>query len=245
MATLDAFRTASCDPLKLDFANDYVPDVRLNAGDVNGRTITVEIWDDGMPVDTDGLAATLAYNTNPGRDLGDRIAMTAVPNTETATYSVPVPRKALTRTGKILLGIELEFHGSKICSRNFDGIVERAVFDTQSPEIADTMGQLEKLIDQANTAAAKADAAGDRAEKAANTATDATNAFKTAKIEYSQFSDALKQTIATMAANGVIIATDEDMRAAFDQYVAPALAAQGGPLDDDTINWFIDYMRED
>ena len=48
-----------------------------------------------------------------------------------------------------------------------------------------------------------------------------------------------------MAANGVIIATDEDVRAAFDQYVAPALAAQGGPLDDDTINWFIDYMRED
>lgn len=245
MATLDAFRTASGDPLKLDFANDYVPDVRLNAGDVNGRTITVEIWDDGMPVDTDGLAATLAYNTNPGRDLGDRIAMTAVPGTKTATYSVPVPRKALTRTGRILLGIELEFHGSKICSRNFDGIVERAVFDTQSPEIADTMGQLEKLIDQANTATAKADAAGDRAEKAANTATDATNAFKTAKIEYSQFSDVLKQTIATMAANGVIIATDEDMRAAFDQYVTPALAAQGGPLDDDTINWFIDYMRED
>ena len=223
MATLDAFRTASGDPLKLDFANDYVPDVRLNAGDVNGRTITVEIWDDGMPVDTDGLAATLAYNTNPGRDLGDRIAMTVVHNTETATYTVPVPRKA----------------------RNFDGIVERAVFDTQSPEIADTMGQLEKLINQANTATAKADAAGDRAEKAANTATDATNAFKTAKIEYSQFSDVLKQTIATMAANGVIIATDEDMRAAFDTYVTPALAAQGGPLDDDTINWFIDYMRED
>lgn len=245
MATLDAFRTASGDPLKLDFANDYVPDVRLNAGDVNGRTITVEIWDDGMPVDTDGLAATLAYNTNPGRGLGDRIAMTAVPNTETATYTVPVPRKALTRTGRILLGIELEFHGSKICSRNFDGIVERAVFDTQSPEIADTMGQLEKLIEAANTAASKADAAGDRAEKAANTATDATNVFKTAKIEYSQFSDALKQTIATMAANGVTIATDEDMRVAFDTYVAPALAAQGGPLDEDTINWFIDYMRED
>ena len=48
-----------------------------------------------------------------------------------------------------------------------------------------------------------------------------------------------------MAANGVTIATDEDMRAAFDQYVTPALAARGGPLDDDTINWFIDYMRED
>ena len=169
MATLDAFRTASGDPLKLDFANDYMPDVRLNAGDVNGRTITVEIWDDGMPVDTDGLAATLAYNTSPGRDLGDRVAMTAVPDTETATYTVPVPRKALARTGRILLGIELEFHGSKICSRNFDGIVERAVFDAQSPETADTMGQLEKLIDAANTATSKADAAGDKAEKAART----------------------------------------------------------------------------
>ena len=52
MATLDAFRTASGDPLKLDFANDYVPDVRLNAGDINGRTITVELTDNGTPSPT-------------------------------------------------------------------------------------------------------------------------------------------------------------------------------------------------
>lgn len=238
MATLDAFRTASGDPLKLDFANDYVPDVRLNAGDVNGRTITVEIWDDGMPVDTDGLAATLAYNTNPGRDLGDRIAMTAVPNTETATYTVPVPRKALTRTGHILLGIELEFHGSKICSRNFDGIVERAVFDATAPDAQDQMNVLEQLIDDANKAVKNA-------VSAAGEAKDAANAARTSVIEYRQLSDDCKAKIAASAAAGVVFATQADIDAQYDTVIAPALsdAETIPPLTQSDIDWALDIIN--
>lgn len=238
MATLDAFRTASGDPLKLDFANDYVPDVRLNAGDVNGRTITVEIWDDGMPVDTDGLAATLAYNTNPGRDLGDRIAMTAVTNTETATYTVPVPRKALTRTGHILLGIELEFHGSKICSRNFHGIVERAVFDATAPDAQDQMGVLDKLIDDATTAINKA-------VSAAGEAKDAADAARTSVIEYRQLSDDCKAKIAASAAAGVVFATQADIDAQYDTVIAPALsdAETIPPLTQSDIDWALDIIN--
>lgn len=238
MATLDAFRTASGDPLKLDFANDYVPDVRLNAGDVNGRTITVEIWDDGMPVDTDGLAATLAYNTNPGRDLGDRIAMTAVPNTETATYTVPVPRKALTRTGHILLGIELEFHGSKICSRNFHGIVERAVFDATAPDAQDQMGVLDKLIDDATTAINKA-------VSAAGEAKDAADAARTSVIEYRQLSDDCKAKIAASAAAGVVFATQAEIDAQYDSVIAPALsdAETIPPLTQSDIDWALDIIN--
>ena len=39
MATLDSFRNATGDPIRLDLANGYIADIRLNAGDVNGRTI--------------------------------------------------------------------------------------------------------------------------------------------------------------------------------------------------------------
>ena len=40
MATLDSFREATGEPIQLDLANGYIADIRLNAGDINGRTIT-------------------------------------------------------------------------------------------------------------------------------------------------------------------------------------------------------------
>ena len=43
MATLDSFREATGEPIQLDLANGYIADIRLNAGDINGRTITVEL----------------------------------------------------------------------------------------------------------------------------------------------------------------------------------------------------------
>ena len=56
MATLDSFREAAGEPIQLDLANGYIADVRLNSGDVNGRTITVELTDNGTPITTtDGI----------------------------------------------------------------------------------------------------------------------------------------------------------------------------------------------
>ena len=49
MATLDSFREATGEPIQLDLANGYIADIRLNAGDNNGRTITVELTDNGTP----------------------------------------------------------------------------------------------------------------------------------------------------------------------------------------------------
>lgn len=182
MATLDAFRTASGDPLKLDFANDYVPDVRLNAGDVNGRTITVELTDNGTPITTTAeITCALAYNTSPGSSLGDRVTMSPVSGAATATFRAAVPRKALAKPGRILLGIEISSGGHKVCSRNFYGLVERAVFDATSPDADDKLGRIEQLIldadkatSSANTAAGKANTAA----TAANTAAASTAASK-------------------------------------------------------------------
>ena len=181
MATLDAFRTASGDPLKLDFANDYVPDVRLNAGDINGRTITVELTDNGTPItDTAGITVALAYNTSPGSDLGDRVTMSAVSGAATATFRAAVPRKALVKPGRILLGIEISSGGHKVCSRNFYGLVERAVFDATSPDADDKLGRIEQLILDADKATGSANTAAGKATTAAAAANTATGKATTA-----------------------------------------------------------------
>ena len=239
MATLDAFRTASGDPLKLDFANDYVPDVRLNAGDVNGRTITVELTDNGTPItDTTGITVALAYNTTPGSGLGDRVSMPAVFGTPTATYRVAVPRKALQHAGAILMGIEVSVNGTKTCSRNFHGIVERAVFDATAPDAQDQMNVLEQLIDDANKAVKNA-------VSAAGEAKDAANAARTSVIEYRQLSDDCKAKIAASAAIGVVFATQADIDAQYDTVIAPALsdAETIPPLTQSDIDWALDIIN--
>lgn len=147
MATLDSFREAAGEPIQLDLANGYIADVRLNSGDVNGRTITVELTDNGTPITTtDGITCALAYNTSPGSDLGDRVTMNAVSGAATATFRAAVPRKALAKPGRILLGIEISSGGNKVCSRNFYGLVERSVFDATSPDADDKLGRIEQLI---------------------------------------------------------------------------------------------------
>lgn len=153
MATLDSFREAAGEPIQLDLANGYIADVRLNSGDVNGRTITVELTDNGTPITTtDGITCALAYNTSPGSDLGDRVTMNAVSGAATATFRAAVPRKALAKPGRILLGIEISSGGNKMCSRNFYGLVERSVFDATSPDADDKLGRIEQLILDADKA---------------------------------------------------------------------------------------------
>ena len=180
MAAFDDFRNATPDPIRLDFANGWIGDVRLNSGDVNGRTITVEITDNGLPIQPTGITAALAYNTDPGDDLGDRVAMTTVPDAETATFRAAVPRKALLKPGPILLGIEFTVNGTKTCSRNFHGIVERAVFDSTSPDADDKLGLLEQLIADAEKATGDANAAASSATSAASNANTAADKANTA-----------------------------------------------------------------
>ena len=234
MATLDSFREATGEPIQLDLANGYIADIRLNAGDINGRTITVELTDNGTPItDTTGITVALAYNTTPGSGLGDRVSMPAVFGTPTATYRVAVPRKALQHAGAILMGIEVSVNGTKTCSRNFHGIVERAVFDATAPDAQDQMGVLEQLIDDANKAVRNA-------VSAAGEARDAANAARTSVIEYD-----CKSKIAASAAAGVVFATQADIDAQYDTVIAPALsdAETIPPLTQSDIDWALDIIN--
>ena len=208
MATLDSFREATGEPIQLDLANGYIADIRLNAGDINGRTITVELTDNGTPITTTAeITCALDYNTSPGSSLGDRVTMSPVSGAATATFRAAVPRKALAKPGRILLGIEISSGGHKVCSRNFYGLVERAVFDATSPDADDKLGRIEQLIldadkatSSANTAAGKANTAATAANTAAAAANTATGKANTATTNASAAATAA--STAASKANG-------------------------------------------
>lgn len=171
--TLDGFRDVTETPISLDFSNSWIADIRLNAGDKDGRTITVAITDNGQPItSTTGIkSVALAYNTAPGSEVGDRVPMTPVSGQATATYRATLPRRAIAKPGVIALGVEITTaDGAKICSRNFKGVVERAVWDAESTQGQDSLTRLEQLI-------ADGDAAITRVN---NAITDANNAVAAA-----------------------------------------------------------------
>lgn len=171
--TLDGFRDVTETPISLDFSNSWIADIRLNAGDRDGRTITVAITDNGQPItSTTGIkSVALAYNTAPGVEVGDRVPMTPVSGQETATYRATLPRRAIAKPGVIALGVEVTTaDGAKICSRNFKGVVERAVWDAESTQGQDSLTRLEQLIADGDAAIIRVN----------NAITDANNAVAAA-----------------------------------------------------------------
>lgn len=171
--TLDGFRDVTETPISLDFSNSWIADIRLNAGDKDGRTITVAITDNGQPItSTTGITSVaLAYNTAPGVEVGDRVPMTPVSGQETATYRATLPRRAIAKPGIIALGVEVTTaDGAKICSRNFKGVVERAVWDAESTQGQDSLTRLEQLIADGDAAIIRVN----------NAITDANNAVAAA-----------------------------------------------------------------
>lgn len=171
--TLDGFRDVTETPISLDFSNSWIADIRLNAGDRDGRTITVAITDNGQPItSTTGITSVaLAYNTAPGVEVGDRVTMSPVSGEATATYRATLPRRAIAKPGVIALGVEVTTaDGAKICSRNFKGVVERAVWDAESTQGQDSLTRLEQLIADGDAAIIRVN----------NAITDANNAVAAA-----------------------------------------------------------------
>ena len=171
--TLDGFRDVTETPISLDFSNSWIADIRLNAGDKDGRTITVAITDNGQPItSTTGIkSVALAYNTAPGVEVGDRVPMSPVSGEATATYRATLPRRAIAKPGVIALGVEVTTaDGVKVCSRNFKGVVERAVWDAESTQGQDSLTRLEQLIADGDAAIIRVN----------NAITDANNAVAVA-----------------------------------------------------------------
>ena len=120
--------------IQLDYANAFIPNVRLSGGDENGRTICVQPCNDGVPIDDENVEVWLAYNPQPGVLLGGRVKMERKQSPEGAVYECVVPRDACRMTGAVTLGFEVRRGDSIVCSKSFTAIVERPVYDAGSPE---------------------------------------------------------------------------------------------------------------
>ena len=150
MATLDAFRRIE---VAVDTANDWMPDIRLSAGDESGRVLRAVVTDDGVPItSTNGLSATLQYNPQPGAGLGYEVAMTPVSGEATATFDVTIPRRAIMTPGVTGMAVKLSRSGMAVCTRSFNALVERAVYDPTSPDAQDKLDEIRQAIADLNAA---------------------------------------------------------------------------------------------
>lgn len=157
MTSLDQFRTIRID---LDNANDCTPPIRLNAGDINGRELTVVVTDNGTPLTgADNLTAQFAWNNsidNPD-SAGGYTAMIRETVDGTTAFTATIPRSLLTSaSGTSTLGVIIKDGDHTLATRNFTAIIEPSVLNADAPDIEDP---LKELHNAANTAAqASADA---------------------------------------------------------------------------------------
>lgn len=163
---IEQYRTIEAN---LDLANDYVPTIRLNAGDVNGRILKFNVTDGGGDVDDlNGLSARLTWNRDPSdpSSSGGYRNMTARTNTDNATgvrqvtFTTPVPRALLQQAGeRTVLGLDIEdAYSTTIASRSIPVIIEPSRLNPKAAGIADplkdmhdTFAKAEELVGTVST----------------------------------------------------------------------------------------------
>lgn len=152
------FQNATWSVIQLDYANAFIPDVRLNGGDDNGRIVRVQLLDNGVPVDDASVEVFLCWNKQPGVLIGDRVKMEAKDSEDGRVWQVAVPVAACRMPGMVTLGFEVKRDNTVVCSRRFMATVEQPVFDAGSPEGKSYRQQLEDVTQGAVDATSKANA---------------------------------------------------------------------------------------
>ena len=165
MPTFDDYRNIDID---IDGANDWIPEIRLSGGDVEGRTITVRLLKDGKVIDdpTESgsvtLTARLLFNPKvgtayPGGYKTMSKFVSASPTGEhTWGFRVTVPRAAFTNlTGShTAMAIEVQKTTSVgsaakdeiVCSRTFNAIVDESVLKAGDGTDPDPLEEWHNLI---------------------------------------------------------------------------------------------------
>lgn len=152
------FQNATWSVIQLDYANAFIPDVRLNGGDENGRIIRVQLLDNGVPVDDASVEVFLCWNKQPGVLIGDKVKMEAKDSEDGRVWQVPVPVAACRMPGTVTLGFEVKRDKTIVCSRSFTAVVETPVFDAGSAEGKSYRQELEDAAQGAVDATGKANA---------------------------------------------------------------------------------------
>lgn len=165
MPTFDDYRNIDID---IDGANDWIPEIRLSGGDVEGRTITVRLLKDGKVIDdpTESgsvtLTARLLFNPKVGTAYPggyktmSRFVSTSMTGEDTWGFEVTVPRAAFTNlTGShTAMAIEVQKTtgtGSTakdeiVCSRTFNAIVDESVLKAGDGTDPDPLEEWHNLI---------------------------------------------------------------------------------------------------
>ena len=156
------FQNVTWSVIQLDYANAFIPDVRLNGGDENGRIIRVQLLDNGVPVDDSTVEVFLCWNQQPGVLIGDRVKMEAKDSDDGRIWQVAVPVAACRMPGTVTLGFEVKRESTIVCSRSFMATVETPVFDAGSTEGKSYRQELEDAAQGAIDATGKANALSDK-----------------------------------------------------------------------------------
>lgn len=165
MPTFDDYRNIDID---IDGANDWIPEIRLSGGDVEGRTITVRLLKDGKVIDDPTkpgsvtLTARLLFNPKVGTAYpgGYKTMSKFVSESTTGEdmwgFRVTVPRAAFTNlTGShTAMAIEVQKTtgtGSSakdeiVCSRTFNAIVDESVLKAGDGTDPDPLEEWHNLI---------------------------------------------------------------------------------------------------
>lgn len=165
MPTFDDYRNIDID---IDGANDWIPEVRLSGGDVEGRTITVRLLKDGKVIDDPTEPGSVTFTArllfNPkvgtaypgGYKTMSRFVSASKTGEDTWGFRVTVPRAAFTNlTGShTAMAIEVQKTtgtGSDakdeiVCSRTFNAIVDESVLKAGDGTDPDPLEEWHNLI---------------------------------------------------------------------------------------------------
>ena len=242
--------------LRCDTAGDYMPQVSAVTGDRNGRTIRAVLTNGGKDIDPTGITARILYDPEPDNPkvFGDRITMTPVPNTATATFEAPIPSSAIQTVGKKTLGLQFvqndgQPNQSTVVTRPFTLYVESGVLKVTSGdatgEFEDAVRRAEAARDQAEVSAANAKESeqlaaqhladiGDSKQEAAASATAAKNSQDAAKNSETnaKASETAASTSATNAATSAAAALASEKAAKASETAAGESAAQAAASDE-------------
>lgn len=165
MPTFDDYRNIDID---IDGANDWIPEIRLSGGDVDGRTITVRLLKDGKviddPTESGSVTITARLLFNPkvgtaypgGYKTMSKFVSASPAGEDTWGFRVTVPRAAFTNlTGShTAMAIEVQKTtgtGSAakdeiVCSRTFNAIVDESVLKAGDGTDPDPLEEWHNLI---------------------------------------------------------------------------------------------------
>lgn len=165
MPTFDDYRNIDID---IDGANDWIPELRLSGGDVEGRTITVRLLKDGKviddPTNPGSVTLTARLLLNPkvgtaypgGYKTMSKFVSKNTTGEDTWGFRVTVPRAAFTNlTGShTAMAIEVQKTtgtGSAakdeiVCSRTFNAIVDESVLKAGDGTAPDPLEEWHNLI---------------------------------------------------------------------------------------------------